>query len=386
MKNLLGRWQFFAPEATAAPLAEPRPTVTMDDDGWVTDTADSPTSAENAEAADLIRQTRGADPSLVEPTPETEPARDRKGRFERGGFGSRHRAQSQQATSDDAPRINELTAKWRTAERERDELRAKYEGRPAPAPVGAPGAAPAASEPRATEPGRPAAVPARPSRPPLTPPPAFTQAEPKLDDFATDADPLTAYHRALSRYDRAKEQHDLATRYVEQETKRRGDEDSAANHEYFSGLVGDHNGRLTAAMGTDAALKTLIEASGDTYIAAPVALAFMQAGDKSVPYLRALLEKPGLLDDLNLASLGKETSDALVAILQRRLASATQAAGAPAPIGSAASPRSTPAPRPPNPIRTAPEAPPKDLPGDDASWDDHRSAFHRPRQSRLRRN
>ncbi len=387
MKPLLSRWQFFAPEATAAPLAEPRPSVTIDDDGWVTDTADSPTSAENAEAAELIRKTRGADPALVEPTPETEPPRDRKGRFERGGF--RQRANRQDATSEDVPRINELTAKWRQAERERDELRAKYEGTPgAQAPAagaqapGAPSPAPAVARPDPAGPARPAA---RPQRPDLKPPAPFTASEPTLNDFANEADPLTAYHRALARFDRAKEQHDLATRYYEQETQRRGEEDQTAQHEYFSGLVGGHNTRLQTAMATDAALKTLIDASGDVYISAPVALAFMQAGEQSVPYLRTLLEKPQLLDDLNLASLGKEPGDALVAILQRRLASAVQAAGAPAPIGSAAPSPKPPAPRPPNPIRTAPEAPPKELPGDDASWDEHRAAFHGRRQSRLRR-
>lgn len=381
--TLLSRWQFFAPDATGAPVAE-HPTVAMDDDGW-TDTADAPNTDENNAVIEQIRQARGE--NREEPTAENEPARDHKGRFERPGM--RQRANRQNAGPDDVPRINELTAKWRQAERERDELRAKYEGRPAPAAETSSTTAPSrGGETARTEDATVSAPrpPARAARPELKPPPPFTQKEPTLDDFANEADPLTSYHRALSRYDRAKEQHDLATRYVEQETQRRAEEDSTASEQYFTDLVTSHNDRLVADMGTDAALKTLIEANGDVFISAPVALAFMKAGKQSVAMLRTLLEKPQLLDDLNLASLGKEPSDALVAILQRRMSTAaTQAAGAPAPIGSAASQPRPLAPRPPNPIRTAPEAPPKELPGDDASWDDHASAFHKPRLSRLRR-
>src|SRR5262249_5888796 len=129
------------------------------------------------------RATREA-PSRVEPDP-LEPQKpaatrdDATGQFTKADQQKpdRRRSAKQQAGADDSPRIAELTKKWREAERERDEWKAK--------------AQPAQDAPRPIPPPRDA--------------PTFTKPEPKLEDFASDPDPYGAWLRASSRWDREKD-------------------------------------------------------------------------------------------------------------------------------------------------------------------------------------
>jgi len=108
-------------------------------------------------------------PDPVETTPEPTPVaqtaaeqkaeRDEQGRFQKT---PRHRARSQTASPADVPRIQELTAKLRAAEAERDALKA----RPMPSPPPVREDRPLAPAPVAErEPSRPAVSPAPPTRP-----------------------------------------------------------------------------------------------------------------------------------------------------------------------------------------------------------------------------
>jgi hypothetical protein len=119
----------------------------------------------------------------------------------------------------------------------------------------------------------------------------------------------------------------------------------------------------------------------------PITPAILQAvvrlGEQSAAVTLALLRTPGLLEELTLATYDRPATPDLVALVQRRLQSLGLSA---ATTGSATVPAMKPAPRPPNPVRTAPDAPPRELPGDDASLADHAAAFHQPRRSRLRRD
>src|SRR4029078_4699528 len=108
-----------------------------------------------------------------------------------------------------------------------------------------------------------------------------------------------------------------------------------------------------------------------------------RSGEQSHVLALKMLSTPGLLDELTLATYDKPATPDLVAVVQRRLQSLRLSAAA---TGSATAPAPRPAPRPPNPVRTAPDAPPRELPGDDASLAEHAAAFHRPQRSRLRRD
>lgn len=349
----------------------PQAAAAVADDGWI-DTPDAPPAADARPAAQ-----EPPDPNApVEITPENEPPRDPRGRFERPG--QRHRARSQQAGPEDVPRIQELTRKLRETERALEEVRTGKTGAPE-APTGT------AAAPAAAEAVRPAA-PARPSRPIPPKPPAFTLTEPVFDDFANEADPLTAYHRAVSKFDRQKEQHELAVRYHEQESTRAAEEQQTAFEQEITALSESHMTRLNARIAADPTVKALLEQHKDTIVTGPMLEAILRSGPKSDEVMIALLKNQSLLDELALATYNRPATPELVALVQRRL-TATGTAQAAAGTGSAAVPLTVkPAPRPPNPVRTAPEAPPRELPGDDASWEEHRAAFHRPQRSRLRRD
>lgn len=112
-------WDVPAVTGDAAPAADtPPPTADPSDDsgGSLSDhEAEYGRAARRAEPA--------ADPKPAIETSATE--RDEK----TGQFKPRHRAKSQQASAEDAPRIAELTRLRREAERERDEWKARAEAR-----------------------------------------------------------------------------------------------------------------------------------------------------------------------------------------------------------------------------------------------------------------
>jgi len=357
-----------------------RPTTTVDASGWTESPDQPPVERPQDTSTPAPTGTNGADASgatleSVEPTPANEPPRRPDGRFEKNGF--RRRAASQEASADDVPRIRELTRKLREAERERDTLR----GGGAPpvaagttAPEGAPRAAsaqPAAAPPSAQT--RP-----RAALPP--PPPPFTLEEPTYEQFANSADPLRDYTKAMARFTNLEQQHDQATRWYQQQAQRHA---QATNGELRS-MTQAHWTRMAEA-GKDPANAPLIEQfKADARPITPAILqAIVRSGDSSAKLTLALLRQPGLLEELTLATYDRPATPDLVAVVQRRLQSLGLSA---ANTGSATAPAPRPAPRPPNPVRTAPDAPPKALPGDDASLAEHAAAFHKPQRSRLRRD
>jgi len=103
---------------------------------------------------------------VTETPTEAERARDDKGQFTKADT-ERRRSARQDATPADSPRIAELTRKWREAERRAEEAERR-------ASVSSPTREPAAA----------------PSAP-------FSEKEPKIEDFASDPDPYTAYTKAL---------------------------------------------------------------------------------------------------------------------------------------------------------------------------------------------
>ena len=356
-----------------------RPTTTTDAGGW-TESPDqgppeAPVTSPQTGTNGLDATGQALQPE--EATEKNEPPRRPDGRFEKNGF--RRRAASQQASADDVPRIQELTRKLREAERERDTL--KNGGAP---PVAA-GTAREGAPSRGTAPpvaAPPAAAPPPPQgqRRPLAPPPPFQLKEPTFEDFKDSADPLRDYTKAMARFTHFEEQHTAATRWYERESKRSAE----AAEQDLRTATESHWARMTEAA-KDPANTALIEQfrNDDRPITPAILQAIVRTGADSAKLTLALLQREGLLEELTLATYDRPATPDLVALVQRRLQSLGPLA---AKTGSAAVPVSRPAPRPPNPVRTAPDAPPKELPGDDASLAEHAAAFHRPQRSRLRRD
>jgi hypothetical protein len=349
-----------------------RPTTTTDAGGWSESPDQTPEAPVTAPTRDLSTpDASGATVEAVEAaaeveaTEKTEPPRRPDGRFEKNGF--RRRAASQQATAEDVPRIQELTRRLRDAERERDEAR---------------GVAPQ------TPPGTPPAGPPPPQPPPQPPPPAarrmqplppFTLPEPTWDQFKDSDDPLRDYTKAMANFTHTEHQYKIATQYQQ----RQHAQAEAQERQQFKQATEAHWARMQAVAADPANAALVARFKDDARPITPAILAaVVQAGDHSAKLTLALLQREGLLEELTLATYDKPATPDLVALVQRRLATLGPLA---ATTGSATAPPQKLAPRPPNPVRTAPDAPPRDLPGDDASLADHAAAFHQPRRSRLRR-
>lgn len=354
-----------------------RPTTTTDAGGWI-ESPDQPTvepQGQNTEKPEPTG-TNGLDATgqaLVSEPEEAhegnEPPRRADGRFEKNGF--RRRAASQQASAEDVPRIQELTRRLRETERERDSL--KSGGRPATSNGQA---APVLEPPPAPAP--PAPPPRRPGLPP--PPPPFTLQEPTFDQFKDSPDPLRDYTKAMARFTHIEENHRRAVEWHKEQSQKVSERHDGELH----AMTQAHWARMSA-IAADPANKGLVEqfANDNRPITPAILQAVVRMGDDSAKVTMAMLKTPGLLEELTLATYDRPATPELVAIVQRRLQSLGLSA---ATTGSVTAPAPRPAPRPPNPVRTAPEAPPRELPGDDASLADHAAAFHQPRRSRLRRD
>lgn len=270
----------------------------------------------------------------VQPPPDD---RDGKGRF-------RHRAKSQQARSEDVPRIQELTRKLREAEAERDSLKAATV---TPASV---------------------AKPAAPVREPVT----FTDAEPKLEDFNAEPDPYTAWTRALARYDRRKEQFEADD--ARMKTERESAEHTA--RESWNTQLKAHEDRVTAFTKSHPEFIAKIQAV--TTPVTPLLYAAIIRHEDGPKLMLGLADHPDWQDEFFLLTEQKPVTDHFVAITQRRLLARVQAVT----TGSAAPGTSvTPAPRPPNPVRTGPISTGDTPPGDDDSLEAH-EAFYGKRRRR----
>ena len=361
-----------------------RPTTTADAGGWTESPDQVPVERPQDTSTPAPSGTNGADASGATLQPEeateaNEPPRRPDGRFEKGGF--RRRALSQEAGADDVPRIRELTRRLRETERERDIL--KNGGAPPVSDAPAAGGARAAGAPppAAGSPAPPAGAVPQAARSPLPPPPPpFTLQEPTFDQFQQSADPLRDYTMALAEYTHDKKQHAQMVRWHQRESQRAAE----AQDGELTAMTQAHWQRMQAAA-VDPAHKPLIDQfRNDTRPITPAIMqAIVRSGNDSAKLTIAVLKTPGLLEELTLATYDKPATPDLVALVQRRLQSLGLSAAA---TGSATAPAPRHAPRPPNPVRTAPDAPLRELPGDDASLSEHAAAFHKPQRSRLRRD
>lgn len=323
---------------TPAPAVDPTPAPA------VTTSAPAPAPAEPAEQAPTPD-------SLAEHEAAVERARDGQGRF------SKHRSSKQRASAEDVPRIAELTKNWRTteeralkAEQELAEIRKQLAPKPA---------APKLREVPKVETS------------------AFTEQEPKLEDFSDQADSYLAYARALAAYDRKKE------RFEEQQASAKKEAETAQTHnheqmrQFFAEKAQDFGGRLNALVQREPDAVKLFEAVQQTPLTDVMHAALMMApkGEELLLHIAKNFQAlQAELDDLYLLTDGKPVTQGFVALVQRRMHrwmqdAKTTGSSAPAPVSLA--------PRPPNPVRTVAMKAADTPPGDDSSLADHESYYGR---------
>lgn len=289
-----------------------------------------------------------------------------------------HRAKSQRAVPEDVKEIDALTKRLREAEdaipieRNSGESDRAYQLRKR-AEI-AVMATKAHSTPAAPVVARPAAAPA----PVVARPPAigeFTEKEPQLADFATDPDPYAAWQRSLARFDRRKDDFEATQKTSQAATK--------AQQEVFDREINEcvqqHVNRIGSFMTARPDMKALFDAEAakpeHEQIQLPIALrGAIEFHEKGPEFLAYLLQNPDFADEIFLLTdgraVGDPRTDPLVASVRRRLLQRVPDVK----TGAPATPRQTiVAPRPPTPVRTAPQTPREKAPTEPAgSLAEHR--------------
>jgi hypothetical protein len=301
------------------------------------------------------------EPESPEPSADGEGERDEKGRFVK----KRHRAQSQEATPQDVPRIRELTARLRAAEAERDALKARTSPPPPAARVEPP---PAASAP--------------------TPKPTPEQ----FQDYSEYIDALTDWK--TEQFWTKKE-----TERQQQEQQRQFDAEQQRIRTTWTQRVNDAKQEIPdfeeVALLSDTAIPqgSLTDA---WILESPAGPNLLYRLQKEPSALHSVLQLPGQAqaEALALFSVLHKSPEELrtllalplfdpqsVTLLAQRL-NGTSSRQPAAGTGSAAPPPSPPAPRPPNPVRTGPirggDEPPDD---EKSSLADH-ERYYQPRRRR----
>lgn len=304
-----------------------------------------------------LEPSAGGDKTSPE-TAEIAEDRDEKGRF-------RHRAASQKATPEDVEQINALTKELRAKEQELAKIRPGEDSdspriRALKRQIKALDVDLSELKPKA---------PARAEAP--TPAPAtdvapavgvaFTEPEPKPDEFAGRDDPYGDHLIAKMQWQARKDAH-------EQAQKRAASEAQAQ----MSARVSAYQARVNAFAAKTPDFHTVTQAFQQQNLPA-VLLEALVTDDNGPAYVYYLAQHPEIADQIFESTEYRPVTPDLVARTQRRLKQHAQAVT----TGSAAvaRPTYTPPASPPNPVRTGPERTGDAVPGDDASLAEHERAF-----------
>lgn len=291
----------------------------------------------------------------------------------------RHRAKSQQASTDDVAAIAEQTKRLREAEdaveiprkagesdrvygiRKRAEIAelAKQAKQPKPA---------------APQPQAPALQPR--TAVPVQAPSDFKEPAPTIEQFANTEDQYGNYQRALVKWELKKENFETTQAAQKQEF-----ETAQAKHReefvsYINTEQAAHDKRLGAFISANPDARQIMESAREMPLTIAMRAA-MELHEQGPAMMISLAKAPDLADELFLLTAGKQIgdprTDPLVAIVRRRLLQRVQAgtSGSAAPLR-----QTTVAPRPPNPERTVPQTPRVQSTTEPAgSLADHRSKF-----------
>lgn len=294
-----------------------------------------PEAAAPAEESQTLDQFEAATSTRTD-----ESGRDEKGRFVR----PRHRARSQQAGSEDVPRIAELTRRLRDAEAERDALKGAKTPAPPPAPVVTPPA----------EPSRPAG-----SVPPTAAPSPYPPVKPAADDPEPDAEKytdLTAWMRDHNRWSAREELRAARADYDQKQA-------AAQQQAEAQRITAQWRERVTAAKAKYPDFEQVALLAPTSIPQGSMLDAWIIEHKSGADVLYHFQKSPTELQHL-LAMPVLEQVDALSLLSQRLTGSPTRtAAGTTGAVP--AQPAVQPVARPPTPVRTGPmrtgEEPPADL-------------------------
>lgn len=288
---------------------------------------------------------------------------------------SSHRAQSQQASPEDYQAIAALTKELREAEAELSKL--KPDALKADPPrvrtikrqIAAVKAELAEAKPK------PAPVPAVQPQPLYQPAPAqpVTLEEPKLEQFQNEEDPYGALILAkVEHRQRVQAMQAQQAAQQAQDAQRTQQQQAAIAQE-----VEQTQARVKAFVQAHPDYQPKFQAFVTQYPHIPELLgAALAKSDKSPDLMYYFFDHPDHFDEHVFDAEGKPVTDQAVAVLQRRLHARLAAVS----TGSAPPAQPVIAPRPPNPVRTAPSMPRVEVPGDNSSLSDHARAFHRSRR------
>ena len=285
-----------------------------------------------------------------------------------------HKAQSQRATPEDVTEINRLTKELRErerqlAEKDPDALKDSPRIRALKRQI-------AALDATLTPPA-PAAAPAKPTPPTPAPKPsqapaAFTDAEPKLDDFASSDDPYRDYMRALSRYDRKKEAWESSRQQFDADTQRQQQERMAREDAEMGAKIATFAERQRTFIASKPDYQQQIAKTQGLPNPTPLLHAAIIDDDKGPEIVYYLAQHPDVYTEMLLHSDGKPVTEQSVALLRRILNQRVQVAS----TGSTAAAPAYIPPKPPNPVRTGPTRTTDEPPGEGASIADHARYYH----------
>lgn len=292
---------------------------------------------------------------------EAELARDPDGRFRER---EKHRAKSQKATAADAPRISELTKKWRTTESERDAIKVERDR--------------LAAELEQARRGRDSIQPE--TKADVVPTGTFDKPKPTIQALidAGAADPYADLPDAIADWRDEK-------RAFEQAQKDRTESVQRTAQQKEASILAAHAQRSVEFEKSHPDYQSVLAAYPHNNIS-PVMQYAMITSDKSAELMYSLAKQPVFLDELFLLTEGRTIEQAeksgLVASLQRRMLARVQTAS----TGTVAPPVKKPsAPRPPIPVRTGPLTTGDEPPDDGASLSAHEQYYYRgkgqPRRS-----
>jgi hypothetical protein len=269
-------------------------------------------------------------------------------RDDQGRFRPRHRAKSQQARAQDAPRIAELTRKLREAEAERDRLKqpgGNGTGAQTVSPLPVPRPQPQAQQP--------------------PPPAAKDDPEPKSDDFEDYTKFVTTHNRWAAREELRIERRQERERQQEQAKAQESYRLATSFAEKIQTARSEYPDFDQVALHAPSQIPrgSLIDAWIFEHASGAKVLYHLQ---KDPSEIARILRLP-LLDQAEALTL-------LAQRLQPTPRAATVSSGAVPTLAPA------PTPRPPTPLRTGPMRTGTELPSDDASLDEHEKFYHRSRR------
>lgn len=312
-----------------------------------------PEPAEAAPEAPEPAQAQMADPRQAD--------RDEQGRFQKT---PRHRAKSQQASPADVPRIQELTAKLRAAEAERDALKARPSVPAAPQPQPTQAQPEARHEPPAAQPWQP---------PPTRPKPTEDEVGTKYAQYSDFTEDLTDWK--IEQRDAARDIRQAQEK--QQQTYRDWGHAYQAKRAELVAKVPEYEAAIaTANQATQAAGIVVPQVMLDAILSSERGPEVEYWLATHQPDYHELIRDAWAVNQFSSVGMVRRVLESRLPAVASSQRISREAAGA---TGAAPTLTVVPAPRPPTPVRTGPLKSSDEPPDDDEGLEAHEAHYYRKR-------